>query len=405
MRNLSKLLLALVAMSVLFSSCKEDVTEAPSVSLVAGTDFVSDGDTVFTEAPFQVKIEASAGTEDMDRLEVRENGAPIDISRILFDGDPAGSNPTPLDAATYGRALSWVITVTAPPTADVFATYTVVLSDAGGLTGQTSFDLGIAGTAPMLSIADETGFVKGGDSIFTDTDFVMKVTGVKGADFISEVQVQENGVVVDNSRLQIDGIAALANPFSVANSELEGFTYELTVKAPSDPDQAYTYTIIATDVEGRSGSVAIGLTTVAAPDPVTESTAVLLLNQGGPAGQGGLDLHTGTGTGSMDASADIVDKGIDINKPLATNWIQKIGVVNSSDLRIPDAAFSYDEIATVGQIEAAFEQGTTITESDVVQEGDMFLVLSDGTYFALIVTDINLTAADNKDYYEFSVKQ
>jgi hypothetical protein len=341
----------------------------------------------------------------MNRLEVRENGTAIDISRLLFDGDPAGSNPTPLDVATVGRALSWVITITAPSTADETFTYTVVLSDAGGLTGQTSFDLTTAGAAPMLSIVEETGFVKGGDSVFTDTDFVLKVSGVKGAADMSSVEVQENGVAVAAGRLLVNGTLATANPFNVAASETEAFTYELTVKAPSDADQAYTYTIIATDTESRSGSVAVGLTTVAAPDPVTESTAVLLLNAGGPSGTGGLDLHTGTSTGSGSTEADIIDRGIDLNKPLATNWIQKIAPVNSSDLRLPDAAFSYDEIATVAQIEAAFEQGTTISESDVVQVGDMFLVLSDGTYFALMVTNIDLTAGDNKDFYEFSVKQ
>ena len=37
--------------------------------------------------------------------------------------------------------------------------------------------------------------------------------------------------------------------------------------------------------------------------------------------------------------------------------------------------------------------------------GDQFLVLSDGTYFALIVTKVEVTEVDNGDFYEFSVKQ
>lgn len=398
--------MSLAVLSVMFTACTPDPVDpvAPTLSIDAGTGFVADGDEVFTEATFDVKITASQGDDLINRIEVLENGSAMDASRILLDGDPAGSNPSPV-AESFGTGFSWVITITAPATAGETNTYSIKITDAGGQTAQVSLDIVTADAAPVLTIADETGFVNGGDSVFTATDFTLKVTGTKGSGDLDQVEVQENGVTIAADRLMINGAAATANPFAVAASELETFTYEISVTAPADVDQQFTYTILATDVNGQIGSVSAELTTVEAPTPLTESVEILLLNQGGPAGTGGLDLETGNSVGSTDATADILDKGIDINKPLDQNWNQKIGPANSADLRLPDAAFNYDEISTLAELEAAFDLGTTITESDVVQIGDQFLVLSEGSYYALVVTAINLTAADNGDYYQFSVKQ
>lgn len=398
--------MSLAVLSVFFTACTPDPVDpvAPTLSIDSGAGFVTDGAEVFTEATFDIKITASQGDELINRIEVLENGTALDASRLLLDGDPAGSNPSPV-AESFGTGFSWVITITAPATAGETNTYTIKVTDAGGQFAQTSIDIVTADAAPMLSLADETGFVVGGDSVFTATDFTLKVSGTKGAADLAQVEVQENGVTIAADRLMVNGAATTDNPFAVAASEVESFTYEITITAPADADQQFTYTIVATDAEGASGTVSAELTTVEAPTPLTESIEILLLNQGGPTGTGGLDLNTGTSVGSMDATADILDKGIDINKPLDQNWIQKIGPANSADLRLPDAAFNYDEISTLAELEAAFELGTTITESDVVQVGDQFLVLSEGVYFAIVVTEINLTAADNGDYYQFSVKQ
>lgn len=405
MRKLTHLFLSLAVLSVFFTACEPDPVEPdnPTLSLEAGAGFVADGDEVFTEATFQVKINATAGTEDINRIEVKENGTAMDISRLLFDGDPAGSNPSPI-AAALGRGLNWVITITASATSET-NTYTIVVTDAGGNSGQTTFDVSTVEAAPMLTILDETGFVKGGDSVLTDMAFTMKVSGLKGAADMDRVEVQENGVAVDAARLMINGTAAAENPFSVAASEVESFTYEITVTAPADADQVFTYSVLATDLDGRTGSVAAELTTVQSATPLTEAVEYLLLNQGGPDSTGGLDLHTGISVGSTDQAADIRDQGIDINQPNDQNWIQQIATVNGSDIRLPDAGFSYSELNTQEELIAAFELGTSVSVTDVVQVGDQFLVLSDDTYFALIVTDINITPSDNKDYYEFSVKR
>ncbi|MEZ4829896.1 MAG: hypothetical protein R3C61_26980 [Bacteroidia bacterium] len=263
-----------------------------------------------------------------------------------------------------------------------------------------------APVGPTLSLATEAGFVNDTATVAIGEVFKIKLTAIKGDSNLNRITVKENGVAIsDFARITFNGFVAQSNPNPLGPGSEEGFTWVIEIKAQSAPDVTNTYSFEVLDNASLGDEVSVDIKSFDPGTPVTEKTMVLLLNQGGPVGTGGLDLHLGVGTGSADPTADIKDNGIDVVKPLAENWIQKISPANSADLRVPAAGFKYEDITTKEEIEAAFGLGTSITTSDKVANGDQFLVLSEGTYFAIIVTNISITETDNADYYEFSVKQ
>ncbi|MEM7371702.1 MAG: hypothetical protein AAF587_24010 [Bacteroidota bacterium] len=402
MKQLTSLMLALTVLSVLFTACEPDPVDpvSPTLSIEQGGNFVSDGDDVFTESTFQIKITATGGDGLINRIEVQENGTAVDFGRLLFDGDPAGSNPSPI-AETLGGGFTWVITVTAPSEASANANYTVMVTDANSKTASSSVEVNIVEAKPAIVVVEEEGFVKSGDNVLSVLTFDVKIEVTPGAGELTTIEVQENGTALDVTRLQIDGTEATANPETVPNTA--GFTSVLTITAPAEKGQMFTYSIIVSDNNGKSETVEVEVSTL----DLSVMTMVLLKNQSGPSGTGGVDLHTGesTGTQASDTNADLRDQGIDLGAPSNDlNWIQKIAPINNSVLKVPAMGFSFDEVETADQITTAFDAGTEIAESDKVIIGDEFLVQSDGTTFAIQVTDIVVTPDDNDDRYILNVK-
>ncbi|MDP5170484.1 MAG: hypothetical protein NWR72_09570 [Bacteroidia bacterium] len=255
---------------------------------------------------------------------------------------------------------------------------------------------------PTLSTASLSA-----DSVYTDSSFTISVTASKGDVDLTRIEVQENGTAIAASRLQIDGFTAGSNPSPLSTDAASSFTYTLTIVAGSVDGETSEYTVIVTDADGLTASESFDIYTEDFGTLVTERTMILLLNQAGPAGQGGLDLETGASTGTTAAfpDADLRDMGIDTNLPNASNWLQQIASINGAELKVPAAGLVYGEVLTKEAVLAAFEAGQIITTSDKVAVGDLFLVKTKvGNYFLLNTVAITPTAADNADKYEFSVK-
>ena len=260
-------------------------------------------------------------------------------------------------------------------------------------------------SGPTIAVNSGSGNVVDAADVPINTEFIVSIITVAGDADITEIEVQENGTAIAASRVTLDGAAAGGNPSPIGANFASGFNWDIGIVTSDVVDATNTYTIIITDANGLSDELSVSITQINA---LTETTMVLLQNQGGPAGQGGLDLNTGTQTGTQatDTDADIRDMGIDINLPNDQNWIQKIGVINGSEIAIPDASFDYDAVASTAQLQAAFELGTSVTETpEKVLVDDVLLVKSEGVYFAIKVTAVNVTPSDNTDGYELSVKQ
>ena len=247
------------------------------------------------------------------------------------------------------------------------------------------------------------------DTIPNGVTFTVELSATQGDALLKSLEITQNGTVItDVSGITLAGDPMGGNPTPIGAPANTGFTWEIAITASDEPG-VNTYGFTVTDEGGlTSVSLSVDIVTYDPGTPVSEMTMILLSNQGGPTGTGGVDLHTGVGTGTkqpQDSIADLKDNGIDINKIAAENWIQRISPINGSNLIVPDAGFSYDAVTKKEEIATAFEFGTEITLSDVVQIGDEFLVKSAGTFFAVKVTNVVVTTTDNKDYYELSVKQ
>lgn len=246
------------------------------------------------------------------------------------------------------------------------------------------------------------------DTVFTDSVFIITVSATSGDANIQSISVTENGSPIATSRLSFDGFTAGSNPSPIVTGGETGFTYEVGITA-SSVEETNTYAVVITDVEGLTASESFDIVTEIefVATPVTERTMLLLLNQSGPSGQGALDLETGaqSGTGATDTEADLKDTGIDTNLAVDKNWLQVITSFNNAELRVPATGLVYDEVVTSEGVLAAFDAGQDITETDMVAVDDLFLVkTADGNYYLLKTAAITVTAADNKDSYEFSVK-
>lgn len=260
---------------------------------------------------------------------------------------------------------------------------------------------------PTIELVAEAGFVADGDTVTTETEFFVKVTATAGDSSLSRITVSENGTdIAELTRLTFDGDAAGGNPSPLPAGTESGFTWDIGIVSSATDQETNTYTISVTDNGGNVAQVSFDITTEVG---LETSIQYLLYNQAGPAGFGGLDLDTGESTGSADPEAEIKDEGIDLSAPAdSLNWKQEISGVNGSEMRLPDAGFSYDDLNNFTQLQAAFDAGVPFTVSDRVEINDVFLVKNGEKYYALKTVDIFITdEAGNKngDYYEFEVKK
>ncbi|MEM9935180.1 MAG: hypothetical protein AAF824_16255 [Bacteroidota bacterium] len=261
---------------------------------------------------------------------------------------------------------------------------------------------------PSITLAAEVGFLAADGEVAPDSVFNVKINAVQGTALLRSVAIRENGTLVAADRLTVNGAPAGGNPKPVGSGETSTLEWEIGIAGPSEVDQTFTYEIQVSDENNNTQSVSLSVTTRA---NVTELRGRLLLNSDGPAGQGGLNLLTGEGTGTVSSdptssTAHIKDEGIDLNRPNATNWLRQISGINGSELKTPAAGVVFNDVQTKNQIVEAWNDAdaTAITVSDPVEVDDIFLVNQNDLYFLIIVTAVNNTETDNADSIEFRIK-
>jgi hypothetical protein len=266
-----------------------------------------------------------------------------------------------------------------------------------------SIDL-VSGTIPGTTVS----YVTDVDTVAPGESFTIKLDASNGSSPITIIELLENGNTVDPSRIIWDGDPAQSNPNPVGDAGATTLDWSVTVTTPADVEDVYTYDIILTDSSALEASVTVTISTVVPSPPVTVGTMYLLLNQAGPAGQGGLDVDSNTQTGTTTGNfpiADIRDQGIDQSQPVASNWRQQIAPINGTTLKAAAATLVWDEIQTQEDLAVAYAAAAEISESAKVAEGDIFFVLTtEGKVFGLSVVDIVNTTNDNQDRYEFEAK-
>lgn len=398
--------------ALLLSSCGDDtsLTNGPTLSLASGADVVSGDATVAAGKEFTIQVVAQAGDAELQSITIKDNGANVTVDRLTFEGLSGAGNPLSLtgsDKTKFDRKISIVAHTEA-----LSHTYSIVLTDVDGNTASKSFNISTEATPPTVTLAGSTTF-----EITPDAWISVSPVADKGTANLSKIEVLINGVTAtDLSRLAVSDITNIftANPNDLPVTAAEKFEGKVFVKSPTTSGN-YTYTFKFIDALGSSSSVDL----LVKVGTAVSSADGLLLNQSGPAGQGGLDLDSGASLGSSNVNVEIRDMGIDGALPVESNWRQLIAGANGTEVKyvkkgqngVPET-FSFGNVAFKEEIQTLFGNGVTFTKtlnsvsvSDKVAIGDVFVAKRDDNYYIFEIAEINIKTTDNSDNYKINIRK
>ena len=410
MRSLSLVYLLLLAgLIISLPSCTEDGDPiidpplGPSVSLIADIDFLTGDATLSAGETFKVRLQAFTGDNQLNTISVTENGTAIahTMDRIKYNGQDDDANPKLLFNADRD-GFTWDIEVIAH--ADGLSTYEFIVTDEAGNNDAVSLNITIQSLPLLITQVGGTNVINTMPSNLVNVMVMVQ----KGANPLKNITVYQDGIsIADLTRLRFKDIATnfTANPMPLTGDDVNGFSGEIYIRARATAG-TNIYTIEVEDEGGEFAS--LDLTFISGTPIDNEFTAILVSNADGE-NDGGLDLDAGISVPADSVVAEIRDLGIDLNQQTDRNWIQKIEPVNGAILRAFDPAtienFDFDAVTTKEAVIGAYDNSADISQSEVVNMDDLFTVRRGDDYFLLKVTKVEVTAADNDDFYEFSVKQ
>lgn len=416
--------LGLAFLAMTFNACIEDpgtdpggggglFTTTPELSLVDEAGFIAFDETVSPDTDFNVKITATRGDSPLNAFYLQEDGIEIPSERFLVDNALSGANPKLIVGADK-EGLTWELTIRAHDTGT--RNYRFIVEDEAGETSSQSLNISTdAGTPPLVEITTSGMIdVNQGELIS------LPITVGQGTFPLASITVLENGVPIADfaDRLYYDDLTNpfTSNPYPIPSADVNGFQRTLFIRAGNDAG-TNTYTVQLADDAGTITETSFEVTTAIAGTPTTLLQGVLF-NAAGPAGTGGLDLDTGTGTGSSDILSEIKDQGIDQSQTNDLNWIKKIAPINGTRMVFLLANvnglsenFTFESVDSKEQIVEAFPSGTVLNndingnpESFLMEVGDIYAAERDGTYYLFVVREINETPDNNGDNYVFDIK-
>jgi hypothetical protein len=267
--------------------------------------------------------------------------------------------------------------------------------------------------------------------LIAGTPFTVRLRMQDGDNPLQALRIEENGTLLSFNNLSFANGLTANNPLLIPAADQQGASYDVTITPSRSEEGIFNYSFRLTDTSNPPLSDQTDLSITYVPEPGTPLDSTLtgvLLNQGGPAGTGGLDLDTGTSTGSQNTAAEIRDLGLDctIVPGTAETWRRQIGSVNGANMVAVDPMdvsenFSFDAVDIQEMIIAAYDAGRTLSDgtstncgtgattnvtdvSDAVEVGDLFAVQANGTYYLIRIDEVNLRANANTDNYVISIK-
>lgn len=291
--------------------------------------------------------------------------------------------------------------------------------------------------APTLDLSS-TDVSDGGEIEFELSNVstvTFTLTGLVGTDQLSVIRLRENGSAIDLAKIDVTGGSTTIGSADAAilGTDKDGFSWTV-VYTPDAVVGTYDFSATLSDEGGlTSNEVSFRVNVVDDPGtPLTNTLTGVLFNQAGPSGKGTLDLDEGKSAGvtsngdTTPDQAEIRDMGLDCTIPApGLNWRRQIGAFNGTELRKVDATqvenFTFDNVSIVEDIKNAYDTGVTFGAgtatncstsatvavqhvSSVLAVGDLYVVLKGSTYYLIQVDEVVETAANNDDYYTFSIK-
>jgi len=386
----SNYFLLLVAAAILgLTACEGDPilsTEIPPTAVITADAEVGPGGTI------TLNVTGSSGDADMDLLTITENGATIDLGRIL--NNDISANPALL-AGGNSSDFGFIIEVEAPAAPATY-TYTATIRDLNGKTDAASVDVTVISSPPTITyMGTNPREVTLGLNGFN-------VTATSGSSTLSTIAVFEDGDLVDPTRLQFNGTDFDTNPYSLEGDDLTGFDMaSVSVRFLTSGTSNLSF-----EVENVNGETASTEVSVVAGTPLNVTySEKFFFNLAGPAGfNGSFDLDSGENLPSSSTDAELQDLGNDANG----DWRRQVAAEGNAKLVAPSSTspelFNYSSVNSVEALTAAFNTGVDVsTGTDRIDVGDVFIVENNGDYYIIEFSDIT-TASNDEDFYTINVK-
>ena len=449
MKNLFKISFLGLLMMGLFTACETDTIgggnpgggpggggeineDAPSLRLVERDGFVSTSAIIAPGSTFQVNLLGARGATDLLSVEFDIDGAPFGsdeaISRVTINNAQVlGDNVAVDDGSGTGvderASFDWVAAIIASEE-ETTQTYMFRLIDVDGLTDEVEViittDSSVTGggggdvVPPTINI-NMNSVIVGPNSLFSIPIDIVAGNPLLSQIGVFEVMGTDTMLIQDLNRLVLGGVTFPSNPFELVPEDRDGFQKDLLIRSQNN-ESLTTYIIVFSDDAGNLYQSQFMLDTRPQGNPVRTIEGVLF-NSAGPSGFGGLDLDSGVGTGSTDASAELRDNGIDNTVPLGENWLQTISGINETQVQylVPGqnglpGDFTFESVSTDLDIAAVSQNGTDFTltngsdlTSNPVNVGDMFIANRDNQIYIFIVREVNVTGDDNMDNYVMDI--
>jgi hypothetical protein len=278
----------------------------------------------------------------------------------------------------------------------------------------TGDDNNVGDSGPSIDFTTNpgAGFLTGDATLTGGVPINIKITGTKGDSPLKVLHINsKNGSGseqhVDFTTMKVNGTAASSNPILILNaSDKSGFTYTIEFPSESNSD-TILYTVELEDEAGKTDDISFTITTN--DIRITTLTNKKLTNSASPAGQGGIDLHTGNETGSTDPTAELAAGG---NLLPSLDWSQQFSPASSeTTIRKPGVGFSFDALTTKPNIQSEYNLGTDVNSPVTGKKDDVYLIKSGNFYWAVKITNIFLTPpfgqpnGDNLDHFVLTIKQ
>lgn len=415
--NLRFKALAFVAtFGILFSACETIDTnptptvQSPTVEFLTGTNIISADASVPANSEFKVSLKATKTSNSLKALTIQEGSSTLSYDRIKINGTAASSNPILL-FGTDKEGFTYEITIKAQSDASTKAFSFIVEDDAGN---KTTKQLNITSNAVPPTVALLTG-----DSLNVAPSTIIsnRFTVTAGSSLLKQIEIKENGTTITTlNRMSYQTLTNVftANPYPIPTADKSKMdNVAILLETPATAGR-YVYTFTFEDEAGSKVEKKL----VAIVGTNVEVIVGALLNAAGPDGTGGLDLDTGKGTGSASTSAEIRDEGIDIGKPLATNWLQQISGINGSEVKYivegqnGVTGFNFENVKSKEEIASLFNKGVAFTKkiatrlvSNKINIGDVLVVKNGTKYYLLYIKDIKIDTNDNTDQYTIDIKK
>ena len=393
----SNYLFLLMAAAILgLTACGDDPilnTEIPpSASIFSAETEIDAGDII------TLSISGTEGDAAMNLLTITEDGATIDLGRILTATSDVASNPASL---LGGNANNFDFTVEIEgPTIPGIYTYAANIGDDNGKTGSSTVDVTVleeVATPPSIEyMGSSPREVTLGGNVFN-------ISSTTGSSDLSTIAVYEDGNLIDPTRLQFDGEDFDANPYSLVGGDLTGFDMADVLVRFMDPG-TFNLRFEVTDANDQTASTEVSVV-AGTPLNVTYSEK-FFFNLAGPSGfNGSFDLDSGENLPSSSTEAELQDLGNDADG----NWRRQVAAEGNANLVAPSSnspeLFNYSSVNSAEALIAAFNTGVNVptTGTDRIEVGDVFVVENNGAYY--IIEFSAITAASNdEDFYTINVK-